>query len=896
MEAPSGDTLVPLQRPHLLVIQRHKAYGINSRERHSASDDRCSKSSSETAASVIGKLAASFLPLNSPYSRSRGAKEGPHPPARPLPHAAQTAATAIVDTAAAAAAAVTAAAATAAAAAATAATRCTISRAAYAAAHSCSTHKWPCPIRSVDHGPKAGPEEPEGSVRLPPRPRVLQQETGRTVAIESHGTLCSQSEPASLAEKMPDSCPKVAVAAAAAAAELQTPCGRRCSNKNSSSSSRSRSNDGIRAGNRSSWHYMLRPQQLRRKKQQQQQEQQERVRLAVSDYGSCHGCCSSTCHFSLAVKPEQELSARLAPLSGGLSAAAAVSAPAAAAAVGDSPSPVVAVNTAAGHNLGKRHSAEAEAAVIPPARPVSPASVCCGQLLLPSTKWIPRPHLGKYACGGRPVADLYARQATPAIAAAVLCSNWGAQLRHASRSGYRDRSPTATQRSSSTGSCNCKSGNRNRAATTTTKLVKTTTVLSAKHGDLEVPTSRVPLNVVKQPHQQSRLQCPEKSRYHMMRMKEQRVQEEQEEYQQQHLHSREEQQLQKLLQHPQKLRQHSMRKQQQNGRQQHCIVADVLCTTEDKARSTCTSKQQQSPQLLYEPQQQQQLQLSVLQGTENTAGSGNFKAAEETAVPAAAAATESTTVASSVAAFACGEATAVDVATPAPVASSASPSEPANKEADLCAQDRSHEKKLQQHQPKERRQLKHLLQQRHLYVTIVVERMCRVLHRSACRRPFRLLLMHAVQQRALQQPKLIHQLEQQCQPKQQQQPQQQQQQEQLQQKQWQQLQQRNQWIDADLQSLSLHDEVISRETCMRLEDYRRRLRLQQIRLKHEQQQQKQQQQQQQKRQQQLIQQLATAAQELKKANDQQEALQGRLAAALSRLQHLEQQQHQLQSR
>ncbi|CDJ43048.1 hypothetical protein, conserved [Eimeria tenella] len=873
MEAPSGDTLVPLQRPHLLVIQRHKAYGINGRERHSASNDRCSKSSSETAASAIGKLAASFLPLHSPYPHPRGANEGARPPARPSPHGAQTAATAIVDTAAAAAAAVTAAAATAAAAAATAATRCTITRAAYAAAHSCSTHNWSCPVRSVDHGPQAGSDVPEGSVRLPPRPRVLQQETGQTVAVQSRGTLCGQSEPANMAGRMPDSCPKVAVAAAAAAAELQTPCDRRCGNKNSGSSSRSRSSDGIRAGSRSSWHYMLRPQQLWRKKQQQQQEKQERVCRAVSDYGSCHGCCSSTCRSSLTIKPQQELSARLTSRSGGLSTAAAVSAPAAAAAVGDSPSPVVAVSTAAGHNLGKRHSAEAEAAVEPPARPVSPASACCGQLVLSSTKWGPQ----------------------------LLQSNWGAQLRLAAdtscRSGHRDRSPTATQRSSSTGSCNCNSGNRNRAATTTTKLVATTTVLRAKHGDLEVPASRVPPNVVKQPpNQQSRLQCLENSRHHRMRMKEQRVQEQQEEYQQEHLQPREEQQLQKLLQHPQKLRQHNMRKQQQNGLQQHCIVADVLCTTEDKARSRCTSKQQQSPQLLYEPQQQQQLQITALEGTENTTGSENLKAAAEKVVPAAATATESTTVASSVAACACGEATAVDVATPAPVASSAPPSEPANKEADLCAQGRrTHEKKPQQHQPKERRQLKQLLQQRHLYATIVVERMCRVLHRSACRRSFRLLLMHAVQQHALQ-PKLIHQLEQQCQPKQQQQPQQQQQQEQLQQKQWQQLQQRSQWIDADLQSLSLHDEVISRETFMRLEDYRRRLRLQQIRLKHEQQQQKQQQQQQQKRQQQLIQQLATAAQELKKANDQQEALQGRLATALSRLQHLEQQQHQLQPR
>lgn len=208
------------------------------------------------------------------------------------------------------------------------------------------------------------------------------------------------------------------------------------------------------------------------------------------------------------------------------------------------------------------------------------------------------------------------------------------------------------------------------------------------------------------------------------------------------------------------------------------------------------------------------------------------------------------------------------------------------------------QRRMQQQKHHQQQETRHpQVQQRQLYTCI--EHFCRVLQRSACRRPWRQLLLHAAQQHALQ-----HQLQQQARtPGQQYYRANKQQQEQLAQEDVQQLpllqkhQQGTQCLnvmEADLHSLSLRDEASSRDTCMRLEDYRRRLRQQQLRHKQLQLQQKREQRQQHKQQQQLIQQLATAAQELKKANDQQEALQGRLAAALSRLQQLEQQQLQQQ--
>ncbi|KAL8446112.1 hypothetical protein Emag_004852 [Eimeria magna] len=181
-----------------------------------------------------------------------------------------------------------------------------------------------------------------------------------------------------------------------------------------------------------------------------------------------------------------------------------------------------------------------------------------------------------------------------------------------------------------------------------------------------------------------------------------------------------------------------------------------------------------------------------------------------------------------------------------------------------CSSDgRHHSGQAQQQQLGKKQHLLPQLQRHQLYASAVLERLFRVLERSACRRPWMMLLCHAAQRP----------VEHQQHSKEQEKP-------------------LADQASTELEGLSTTEEVSSIDTCMRLEVYRRRLQHQQQRRKQQQQRQKEQQKQHKQQRQQLSQQLAAAAHELKKANDQQEILQERLAAALTRLKHLEQQQQQ----
>ncbi|KAL8445704.1 hypothetical protein Emed_005427 [Eimeria media] len=181
-----------------------------------------------------------------------------------------------------------------------------------------------------------------------------------------------------------------------------------------------------------------------------------------------------------------------------------------------------------------------------------------------------------------------------------------------------------------------------------------------------------------------------------------------------------------------------------------------------------------------------------------------------------------------------------------------------------CSSDgRQHAGQAQQQQVVKQQQLLPQLQRQQLYASAVLERLFRVFERSAYRRPWMMLLCHAAQ-RPAQQQQLLHAKEEEKPLADQ--------------------------TSTELEGLSTTEEVSSIDTCMRLEVYRRRLQHQEQRRKQQQQRQKEQHKQHKQQRQQLSQQLAAAAHELKKANDQQEILQERLAAALTRLKHLEQQQ------
>ena len=300
-------------------------------------------------------------------------------------------------------------------------------------------------------------------------------------------------------------------------------------------------------------------------------------------------------------------------------------------------------------------------------------------------------------------------------------------------------------------------------------------------------------------------------------------------------------------------------------------------------------QQQQRPQ----QQRPQQQARDAARGAAHTAAAGTVQATTESIAAAAAAAaaasgsTEATTtVVSSDAATAAHADTDAAAAAAAAVATAVAAvtgveweldaglcGEPSNTQEHqaqcFVLQQKQSLRQMRQVQPlKTQQQRGQLLKQHQLYVGIVFERLFRVLQRSAYRRPWRQLLVHAAQQHVLQhqqQPLLL-----------------------------QEMQHRHldcrEWGDqtaADLQGLSNAEEACNRDTCMRLDGYQRRLQQQQQWRKQQQQQQKQQQQQ-------LLRQLATATQELRKANDQQEILQGRLASALIKLSRFEQQQQQQQ--
>ncbi|KAL8271602.1 hypothetical protein Esti_004508 [Eimeria stiedai] len=185
---------------------------------------------------------------------------------------------------------------------------------------------------------------------------------------------------------------------------------------------------------------------------------------------------------------------------------------------------------------------------------------------------------------------------------------------------------------------------------------------------------------------------------------------------------------------------------------------------------------------------------------------------------------------------------------------------------DVCNSDeRQHSRQAQQQPLVNKQQLLPQLHRQQLYASAVLERFFRVLERSAYRRPWRMLLCQAAQRQQKQQQhsRKLEKLP-------------------------------TDETSTELEGLSTIEEASSIDTCMRLEVYRRRLQHQQQRRKQLQQRQKEQHEQHKQQRRQLTQQLAAAAEELKKANDQQEVLQERLAAALSRLKHLEQQQPQQQ--